>query len=191
LTAAALFMALLGLFDAAVFLAEAAFASLFAAVRVRDAVPASGLFRFRFKGFATTFFIFARTVLRATRTLDAGFVLPTRFRTLDEDARLEARFDAIFALGAGPVFFVFDFVVFFDLLRATIVKLSTRDRTRFSPCANPLFQTASGLSVSKLRPRVRGRSRTSTPRLICRLAQNRRKIKEEDEPVRLATMAFG
>src|SRR5208282_4765060 len=46
----------------------------------------------------------------------------------------------------------------------------------------PLFQTASGLSVNKSRPLARGRPRTSTPRLICRLAQNRRKIKEEDEP---------
>jgi len=145
-------MALFGLFDAAVFLAEAAFASLFAATRVRDAVPALGLFRFRFKGFATTFFIFARIVLRATRALDAGFVLPTRLRTLDEDAPLEARFDAIFALETGPVFFVFDFVVFFALLRAAIVKLSTRDRTRFGMCANPALPNSERTLCQQIAP---------------------------------------
>jgi hypothetical protein len=40
------------------------------------------------------------------------------------------RFDAVFALEAGLVFLVFDFIVFFDLLRAAIVKLSTRGRSR-------------------------------------------------------------
>jgi hypothetical protein len=130
LTAVALFTALLGLFDAAGFLAEAAFASLFAAPRLRDAVPAPGLFRFRFEGFATIFFIFARMVFRAAVALDAGLLLPTRLRTLDEDASLELRFDAVFALEAGLVFLVFDFIVFFDLLRAAIVKLSTRGRPR-------------------------------------------------------------
>ena len=129
MAAAALFKALLGLFVAAGFLAEAAFASLFAAPRVRDAVPAPGLFRFRFEGFATLFFIFARIVFRAARALDVGLLLPTRLRTRDEDASL-VRFDAVFALEAGLVFFVFDFVVFFDLLRAAIVKLSTRDHSR-------------------------------------------------------------
>ena len=107
--------ALLGFFDAAAFLAEAAFASLLAALFARDAVPASRLFRFRFKGFATTLFIFALIVLRRTRAFDAGLLFPTRLRTMDEDASLEVRFEAGFNLAAGPVFFVFDFVVFFDL----------------------------------------------------------------------------
>ena len=124
----ALFTALLGLLDDAGFLAEAAFASLFAAPRVRDTVPAPGFFRFRFKGFATIFFIFARIVFRAARALDAGLLFAARLRTLDGD--LEARLDAVFALEAGLVFFVFDFVVFFDFLRAAIVKLSTRDCPR-------------------------------------------------------------
>jgi hypothetical protein len=68
-------------------------------------------------------------VFRAARALEAGLLLPARLRTLDEDASLERCFDAGFALEAG-LFFVFDFVVFFDLLRAAIVKLSTRDRSR-------------------------------------------------------------
>lgn len=74
-------------------------------------------------------------VFRAARSLGAGLLLPARLRTLDEDTALERRFDAGFALEAGLVFFVFDFVVFFDLLRAAIVKLSTRNcsRTRRKP----------------------------------------------------------
>jgi hypothetical protein len=41
-------------------------------------------------------------------------------------------FDLGFALAAAPGFFVFELVVFFDLLRATIANLSTRKlfRTR-------------------------------------------------------------
>jgi hypothetical protein len=116
-----LFAPLLRVFDAAGFLAEAAFASLFAAPRVRDAVAAAGLFRFGFDGFAALFFIFARTVFRAARALEAGLLLPARLRTLDDEASLRRRFDAGFALEAGLVFFVFDFVVFFDFLRAAIV----------------------------------------------------------------------
>ena len=124
----ALFAPLFRLFDAAGFLAEAAFASLFA--EPRAPVPAAGLFRFRFEGFAAISFIFARMVFDAVLALEAGLLLPARLRTLDEDATLEMRLDAGFALEAGLVFFVFDFVVFFDLLRAAIVKLSTRDRSR-------------------------------------------------------------
>ena len=126
----ALFAPLFRLFDAAGFLAEAALASLFAEPRALDAVPAAGLFRFRFEGFAAISFIFARMVFDAVLALEAGLLLPARLRTLDEDATLEMRLDAGFALEAGLVFFVFDFVVFFDLLRAAIVKLSTRDRSR-------------------------------------------------------------
>jgi len=154
LAAVLLFTSLLRLFDAPVFLAGAAFASLFAAARGRDAVPESELFRFRFKGFATTFFIFARMALRATRAFDAGLVLPTRLRTLDADAdaSLEMRFDAVFALEAGADFFVFDFVVFFDLLRAAIVKFSTRDRARSSPCANSALQNGERTLCQRIAP---------------------------------------
>jgi hypothetical protein len=188
--AAAAFKALLGLFGVAVFLAEAAFASLFAAVRVRDAVAAWEVFRFRFKDFAATVFILARTVFCPTLAWDSGLALPTRARTLG--APLEARFGAVFGPEAGPVFLIFDLVGFFDFLRAAIVKLSTRDRAHSSACAHPSSsETASRLSASESRHLVQGRPRTSSPRLICRLAQNRRKIKEEDEPARLATMAFG
>ena len=130
LAAIPLFKALLRPFGAAVFLAETALASRFAAPRVRDAVPATGPFRFRFEGFAPIFFIFARMVLRAAPALDAGFLLPTRLRTLEGDASLEVRFNAVFAPEVGPVFLVFDFIVFFDLLRAAIVKLSKRDHSR-------------------------------------------------------------
>jgi hypothetical protein len=122
----ALFAPLFRLFDAAGFLVEAALASLFAEPRA----PEAGLFRFRFEGFAAISLIFARMVFDAVLALEAGLLLPARLRTLDEDATFEMRFDAGFALEAGLVFFVFDFVVFFDLLRAAIVKLSTRDRSR-------------------------------------------------------------
>jgi hypothetical protein len=88
------------------------------------------------------FFILARIVFGATRPVDAGLRLPTRLRTLDDDAFLEALFDAVFALEAGLTFFVFDFVVFFDLLRAAIVILSTREssRTAENPCASAALQ---------------------------------------------------
>ena len=69
-------------------------------------------------------------VFRAARALDAGLRLPARLLPLDEDASFGVRFDAVFALEAGLAFFVFDFVVFFDLLRAAIVILSTRDHSR-------------------------------------------------------------
>jgi hypothetical protein len=122
-------MALLGLFAAAVFLAEAAFVSRFAAPRARDGISVPELFRFRFEGFGTMLFIFARIVLRTTRALDRDLPSPTRLRALDEEASLEARFGAVFALEAGLAFFAFDFAVFLDLLRAVIVKLSTRDHS--------------------------------------------------------------
>jgi hypothetical protein len=94
------------------------------------------LVRFRFETFVTALFILARLVLlvlRATRVFDAGLLLLARFRTLDEAAPFGARFDLGFARGAAPVFLVFELVVFFDLLRAAIVNLSTRklSRTRF------------------------------------------------------------
>jgi hypothetical protein len=59
--------------------------------------------------------------------------LLARFRTLDEEAALVARFALVFAVEAAPVFFVFGLVVFLDLLRATIINLSTRklSRTRY------------------------------------------------------------
>jgi hypothetical protein len=59
--------------------------------------------------------------------------LLTRLRTLDGEAALVVRFDLGFAREAAPVFFVFELVVFLDLLRATIVNLSTRKlfRTRY------------------------------------------------------------
>ena len=93
------------------------------------------LVRFRFESFVAAFFIVARLVLlvllvlRATRVFDAGLLLLARFRTLDEEAAFGARFDLGFA-EAAPIFFVFELVVFFDLLRATIVNLSTRKLSR-------------------------------------------------------------
>jgi len=194
LAAVALFTTLRGPFDAAGFLAGAAFASLFAAPRVRDALPAAelGLFRFRFEGFATIFFIFARIVFRAARALDVGFLLPTRLRTLDEDASL-TRFDAAFALEADLVFFAFDFVVFFDLLRAAIVKLSTRryPRIRSKPMRQRRYPKRRAEFLSTKPRFLRGIFGTSAPRLIARLAQNRREIKEEDEPAPPTTVAHG
>jgi hypothetical protein len=91
------------------------------------------LFGFRFEGFATSSFSLARIVLlvlRATLAFEAGLLLPTRFRRLDEDTLLEVRFETDFALEVGPVFFVFELVVFFDFLRAAIVNLSTREHCR-------------------------------------------------------------
>jgi hypothetical protein len=43
---------------------------------------------------------------------------------------LEARFETGFALEAGPAFFVFELVAFFDFLRAAIANLSTREHFR-------------------------------------------------------------
>jgi hypothetical protein len=61
-------------------------------------------------------------------------LLLTRFRALDAEAAFTARFVVGFALEAALVFFVFELVVFFDLLRATIANLSTRKlfRTRYT-----------------------------------------------------------
>jgi hypothetical protein len=92
-----------------------------------------GLVRFRFETFVTALFILARLVLivlRATRVFDAGLLLLTRVRALDEEATFG--FDLGFARDAAPVFFFFELVVFFDLVRAAIVNLSTRKlfRTR-------------------------------------------------------------
>jgi hypothetical protein len=133
LAARAFLTALLGLFAAAVFL-PAAFTGLFAALCPRTAVPTSELLRFRFASFGTSFFIFSRIALRAVRALEADLLFPTRFRALGDDASLGTRFDAAFALDADPIFFVFDFVVFFDL-RAAIGQLSTREcsRTPWTP----------------------------------------------------------
>jgi hypothetical protein len=73
-------------------------------------------------------------VLRATRVFDAVLLLLTRLRTLDEEAAFVLRFALVFAVEAAPVFFVFGLVVFLDLLRATIINLSTRklSRTRYT-----------------------------------------------------------
>jgi len=138
----------------------------FFAARARIAVPPAELLRFRFESFDISFFVFSRIALRTTRTFDAGLLLPTRFRVPDEVASFAARFAVDFALDAGPAFFVFDFVVFFDL-RAVIVKLSTRDhshtrsRYRASP---PLFKTACGLSVNEPENDVnRGHQAASAP----------------------------
>jgi hypothetical protein len=135
LAAAAVFVALLRLFDAATF-RLATLAGLFAAADARVTVLTLELVRFRFESFVAAFFILARLVLlvlRATRVFDAGLLLLTRLRTLGEEAPFGVRFDLGFAREAAPVFFfVFELVVFFDLLRATIVNLSTRKlfRTR-------------------------------------------------------------
>jgi hypothetical protein len=64
--------------------------------------------------------------LRATRVFEAGLLLLIRFRALDDVAAFVVCFDLGFAREAAPVFFVFELVVFFDLLRATIANLSTR-----------------------------------------------------------------
>ena len=95
-----------------------------------------GLVRFRFTSFVAAFFVLARTVLlvlRATRVFDAVLLLLARARTLDEEAALVVRFALVFAVDAAPVFFVFELVVFLDLVRATIINLSTRklSRTRY------------------------------------------------------------
>jgi len=57
---------------------------------------------------------------------------------------LVVRFDLGFALATAPVFFVFELVVFLDLLRATIVNLSTRklSRTRYRSMHERCSQSA-------------------------------------------------
>jgi hypothetical protein len=154
-------------------------------------VPTLELLRFRFESFVTSVFVLARVVLlalRATLVVDAGFVLPTWVRALDE-APLERRFDVDFALDAGPVFFVFVLVVFFDLLRTDIVNLSTREHSRthskavHEHCSSK--QRVDFCPRNHLRLTYR-RPASSARRLIARLAQIRRKIKEEDGRARLA-----
>jgi hypothetical protein len=131
-------VALLRLFDDAAF-RLAALAGLFAAADSWVMVLTFKLVRFRFESFVAAFFIVARLVLlvlldllvlRATRVFDAGLLLLARFRTLDEEAAFGARFDLDFALEEAPIFFVFELVVFLDLLRAAIVNLSTRKLSR-------------------------------------------------------------
>ena len=136
MAAAAVFAALLGLFDAAT-LREAALTGLLAAA---DSCITALLFepvRFRFASFVAVFFVLARPVLlvlRATRVFAAVLLLLTRLRTLDEEAAFVVRFALVFAVAAALVFFVFGLVVFLDLLRATIINLSTRklSRTRYT-----------------------------------------------------------
>jgi hypothetical protein len=195
LAAAAALVALLRLFDAATF-RLATLVGLFAAPDAWVMVLTLDLVRFRFESFVAAFFILARLVLlvlRATRVFDAGLLLLTRLRTLDEEAPFGVRFDVGFAREAAPVFFVFELVVFFDLLRATIVNLSTRKlfRTRYrsvhntalDPCTNIPLQNGKLTFRAGNHLRLRqGHRVTSVQRLICRLAQIRRKIKEEDNP---------
>jgi hypothetical protein len=198
----AVLVALLMLLDTA--LREAA-AALFAPPKP-CAVPTLGLFRFRFETFVTSLFILARIVLpvlRATLVFDVGLLLPTRFRPPDEDTPLAVRFDVDFALDAGPVFFAFDLVVFFDLLRAAIVNLSTREHSRthsqsthehsFQPHARTAaLQNGKLVFCQRNHSRLRyRRPANSVRRLICRLAQIRRKIKEEDERGSLTVAALG
>ena len=126
----ALFVVFFRLFDADAF-RRATLAGLFAAPDPRVVAPT--LERFRFDSLVSTFFTLARTVLlvlRATRVLGAGLLFPVRFRALDGDDPLEARFEVCFTRGAGPVLFIFELVGFFDLLRAAIVNLSTRKHDR-------------------------------------------------------------
>jgi hypothetical protein len=128
----ALFVVLLRLFDAPAF-RWVALADLFAPPAPCVVAPTLEPLRFRFESFVSTFFILARTVLldlRAARVLETGLLLPTRFRTLDEDAALEARFEVGFTRDAGPVLLVLELVGFFDLLRAAIANLSTREHFR-------------------------------------------------------------
>jgi ABC-type multidrug transport system fused ATPase/permease subunit len=98
--------------------------------------------RFRFASFAATFFVLARPVLlvlRATRVFDAVLLLLTRLRTLDEEAALVVRFALVFTVEAAPAFFVFGLVVFLDLLRATIINLSTRKLSRNARSAHEYY----------------------------------------------------
>jgi hypothetical protein len=140
LAAAAVLVALLTFFDAATFRRTTA-TGLFAAPARWVVALTLELVRFRFESLVAALFILARLVLlvlldlRAPRAVvDAGLLLLARFRTLDEEERLSVLFDLGFALEAAPVFFAFELVVFFDLLRATIVNLSTRilSRTRYN-----------------------------------------------------------
>jgi hypothetical protein len=127
LAAAAVFIVLLTLFAAAAFRA-AALAAFFAAVTCATALTLP-LVRFRFDNFVATVFALARVVfvvLRAARVFDAALLFVTRFRALDDEAPFVVRFDVGFARDAAPVFFVFELVVFLDLLGATIINLSTR-----------------------------------------------------------------
>jgi hypothetical protein len=128
LAAAAVLVALPRLFDAATF-RLATLTGLFAAADAWVMVLTLELVRFRFESFVAALFILARLVLlvlRATRVFDAGLLLLARLRRLGEEAPFGLRFDLGFAREAAPVFFVFELVVFFDLLRAAIVNLSTR-----------------------------------------------------------------
>jgi hypothetical protein len=177
------------LFDAAAF--RWAAAGLFASPDP-CVVATLELLRFRFASFVTSVFILALVVLLALRTtlvFDAGLLLPAWFRALDDDAPLDVRFDVDFTVDAGPVFFVFVLVVFFDLLRTDIVNLSTREHSRthsksvHEHCSSK--QRVDFCPRNHLRLAYR-RPATSARRLIGRLAQIRRKIKEEDGPARLA-----
>jgi hypothetical protein len=89
------------------------------------------------------------TVLRATRVFEAGLLLLTRFLALDEVAVFVVCFDLGFTLEATPAFFVFELVVFFDLLRATIANLSTRKlfRTRSTPRTNPALDPCTNIAL--------------------------------------------
>jgi hypothetical protein len=148
LAAAAALVVFLGLFDAATF-REAALAGLLAADDSCVMGLPLALVRFRFASFVATVFVLARTVLlvlRATRVFGAVLLLRARFRTLGEEAALVVRFALVFALAAAPVFFVFELVVFLDLLRATIVNLSTRKlfhtrhRSEHEYCPKSVFE---------------------------------------------------
>jgi hypothetical protein len=121
-------VALFRLFDTATF-RLATLAGLFAAPDSWVAVLIVELARFRFESFVATVFTLdwiALPVLRAACEFEAGLPLLTRLRALDEVAAFVVCFDLGFAREAAPVFFVFELVVFFDLLRATIANLSTR-----------------------------------------------------------------
>jgi len=129
LAAAAVLVALLRLFDAAAF-RLVALTGFFAALDLRAVFDVA---RFRFESFSAVLFAFARIVLlafRVIRVFDAGLLLLTRLRALDEGAAFGLRFDLGFAVEADPAFFVFELVVFFDLLRAAIANLSTREHSR-------------------------------------------------------------
>jgi hypothetical protein len=126
-TAAAVAVALFRLFDAATF--RLAPAGLFAAPVPRVADLILALASFRFAGFVAALFTLGSTVftvLRPTRVFEADLLLAIRLRALDEVVAFFVCFDFGFALEAAPVFFVFELVVFFDLLRANIANLSTR-----------------------------------------------------------------
>jgi hypothetical protein len=149
--------------------------------------------RFGFESFVTTVLVLARIVLllfRATRVFDAGLLLLTRLRALDEAAAFGLRFDFGFALDAETGFFVFAFVVFFDLVRAAIVNLSTRKPTAYASksmhehYSKPVHEHCFSKRQVDFPPTRSRASSLKTPdpsarRLIRGLAQFRRKIKEE------------